>query len=265
MGGILLAALAAVLIELPALAFGVDVTSSHIPGGLEIVDTVVQDAAFVVAAVFFAQLGGRTVRAWQFGLRPPRTGWKRAAGLVVLLFFVFLIFSVIWGSAFHAEKDKLLEQLGTGESTDLLVLSAALTCVIAPICEEFLFRGYIFTALRNWHGTWPAAIITGLAFGGVHVGSAPVIDLVPLAGLGFGLCVLYRYTGSLYACIVAHSLNNSIAFGSLEGWRWPSVLVLLLAAFAAIGLIALGLIRAGVITPERSAAGPGAFGVSSGG
>jgi hypothetical protein len=64
---------------------------------------------------------------------------------------------------------------------------------------------------------------------------------------------------------VAHSLNNSIAFGSLEGWRWPSVLVLMLAAFAAIGLIALGLIRAGVITPERSAAGPGAFGVSSGG
>jgi hypothetical protein len=157
----LLAALAAVLIELPALAFGVDVTSSHIPGGLEIVDTVVQDAAFVVAAVFFAQLGGRIVRAWQFGLRPPRTGWKRAAGLVVLLFFVFLIFSVIWGSAFHAEKDKLLEQLGTGESTDLLVLSAALTCVIAPICEEFLFRGYIFTArrrssraLRSGGSTW---------------------------------------------------------------------------------------------------------------
>ena len=226
----MLAALAARADRLPALAFGVNVTSSHIPGGLEIIDTVVQDAAFVVAAVFFAQLGGRTVRAWQFGLRPPRTGWKRAAGLVVLLFVTFVVFSVIWGTAFHAEKEKLLEQLGTGESTDLLLLSAALTCVIAPICEEFLFRGYIFTALRNWHGTWPAAVITGLAFGGVHVGSAPVVDLVPLAGLGFGLCLLYRYTGSLYPCIVAHSLNNSIAFGSLEGWRWPSVLVLLLAA-----------------------------------
>ena len=45
---------------------------------------------------------------------------------------------------------------------------------------------------------WPAAIITGLVFGGVHAGSAPVVDLVPLAGLGFGLCLLYRYTGSLY-------------------------------------------------------------------
>jgi membrane protease YdiL (CAAX protease family) len=264
-GGLALALVAGLLVDLPALAFGVDVTSSHVPGGLEIADTVVQDAAFVAAAVFFAGLGGRTVRAWQFGLRPPRTGWKRAAGLVLVLFFAFLIFSLIWGSAFHAEKDKLLEQLGTGESTGLLLLSAALTCVIAPICEEFLFRGFIFTALRNWHGTWPAAIITGLAFGGVHVGSAPVVDLVPLAGLGFGLCLLYRYTGSLYPCIVAHSLNNSIAFGSLEGWRWQSVIVLLLAAFAAIGLIALGLMRAGVITPETPSAGPDALGVASGG
>jgi uncharacterized protein len=264
-GGIALAAVAGLLVDLPALALGVNVTSSHVPGGLEIADTVVQDGAFIAAAVFFAGLGGRTVRAWQFGLRPPRTSWKGAAGLVVLLFVAFLVFSLIWGSAFHAEKDKLLEQLGTGESTGLLLLSAALTCVIAPICEEFLFRGFIFTALRNWHGTWPAAIITGLAFGGVHVGSAPLVDLVPLAGLGFGLCVLYRYTGSLYPCIAAHSLNNSIAFGSLEGWRWPSVIVLLLAAYTAIGLIAVGLIRAGVITPERVSAGSDAFGVASGG
>ncbi len=79
---------------------------------------------------------------------------------------------------------------------------------MAPICEEFLFRGYIFTALRNWRGTLPAAIITGLVFGGVHVGSAPALDLVPLAALGFGLCLLYRYTGSLYPCMIAHSLNN---------------------------------------------------------
>ena len=54
--------------------------------------------------------------------------------------------------------------------------------MVAPICEELLFRGYIFTALRNWRGTLPAALIIGLLFGGVHVGSAPVLDLVPLAG-----------------------------------------------------------------------------------
>jgi membrane protease YdiL (CAAX protease family) len=248
-GGVVVAAVAGLIVDIPALAFGVNVTASHVPGGLTIADTVVQDVAFVLAAVFFAQLGGRTVGAWQFGLRPPGRGWASATGRIALLLVAFVVFSVVWGSAFHAEKEKVLEQLGTGESTALLLLSAALTCVIAPVCEEFLFRGFIFTALRNWCGTWPAAILTGLVFGAVHAGSAPVIDLVPLAGLGFGLCLLYRYTGSLYPCIAAHSLNNSLAFGSLEGWGWQ-IPLLMVASLAVIGLLALAFRRVGLITAE---------------
>ncbi len=248
-GGVVAAAIGGLIVDIPALAFGVNVTASHVPGGLTIADTVVQDIAFVLVAVFFAHLGGRKVAAWQFGLRPPGRGWASAAGWIAMLLVAFVVLSVIWGSAFHAEKEKVLEQLGTGESTSLLLLSAALTCVIAPVCEEFLFRGFIFTALRNWHGTWPAAVITGLIFGGVHAGSAPVVDLVPLAGLGFGLCLLYRYTGSLYPCIAAHSLNNSLAFGSLEGWGWQ-IPVLMVASLAVIGLLALTFKRLGLISPE---------------
>ncbi len=248
-GGVVAAAIGGLIIDLPALAFGVDITGSHVPGGITIADTVVQDVAFVLSAVFFAQLGGRAVSAWQFGLRPPGAGWRSATGRIALLLGVFLVLSIVWGAVFHAEKEKVLEQLGTGESTALLLLSAGLTCVIAPVCEEFLFRGFIFTALRNWCGTWPAAVITGLIFGGVHAGSAPALDLVPLAGLGFGLCLLYRYTGSLYPCMVAHSLNNSVAFGSLEGWGWQ-IPVLAGASLAMIGLLAVAFKRVGLITPE---------------
>ena len=158
----------------------------------------------------------------------------------------------------------MLEQLGTGESSTLLLLSAALTCVVAPVCEEFLFRGFIFTALRNWRGTWPAAVITGLVFGGVHAGSAPAVDLVPLAGLGFGLCLLYRYSGSLYPGIAGHSLNNSIAFGSLENWGWQ-IPLLALAALSVIGLLVLALKRVGLIAPEPPGVSAGALTVAGGG
>jgi uncharacterized protein len=250
--GLVVAAVGSLFVDIPAVIFGVTITTTHVPGGVEIADTAVQDIGFVLVALFFAHLGRRKVEAWQFGLRPTPV-W-RAVRLIALTLVGFLIFSVIWGVALNTGKEKLLEQLGAGESAALLVLSAGLTCVMAPICEEFFFRGYIFTALRNWRGTWPAALVTGLLFGAVHAGSAPAVDLLPLAVLGFGLCLLYRYTGSLYPCIAVHSLNNSIAFGGLESWSLAGVIALMVSALALIALIALALIRVGVISPEPAGA-----------
>jgi len=247
-GGLVLAAVGGLIVDLPAVALGVKITSGHTPPGIELADTIVQDVAFVLAAAYCAHIGGRAVRAWQFGLRPPGVGWKSATGMLVLLLVAFLIMSVIWAAIFNPKPEELLKQLGANETTSLLLLSAALTCVVAPICEEFLFRGYVFTALRSWRGTWPAAVITGLLFGAVHAGSAPALDLVPLAGLGFGLCLLYRYTGSLYPCIATHCLNNCLAFGALEGWGWQ-IPVLTVAALGMIALLALTLRWVGVITP----------------
>ncbi|MGD0453032.1 MAG: CPBP family glutamic-type intramembrane protease [Solirubrobacteraceae bacterium] len=258
LGGLVLAIVGGLVLEIPAtLVFGVKLSSNSLPPGLSIADTVVQDVGFVVVAVYCAQLGGRIARSWQFGLRRPGAGWWPAARLIVLLLIAFVVLSVIWSELVHPGKEKTLEQLGSNEGAALLVLSAGLTCVVAPICEELLFRGYIFTALRNWRGTLPAAVITGLLFGGVHVESAPVLDLVPLAALGFGLCLLYRYTGSLYPCMIAHSLNNSIAFSGLEGWGWQS-LVLMVSALVAIAALVLAFKRVGLIAPEARLARPGA-------
>jgi uncharacterized protein len=256
--GIALALLGGVLVEIPALALGAHITTAHTPPGVTIADTIVQDVGFVAVAVYFAQLGGRAVGAWQFGLRRPDVGWRVAGWLVLALLVSFVVLSAVWSALAHpGEETKLIETLGSNEGPVLLILSAALTCVVAPICEEFLFRGYIFTALRNWRGPLPAAVITGALFGGVHVGSAPALDLVPLAALGFGLCLLYRYSGSLYPCIVAHSLNNAVAFSSLESWSWQ-VPVLIVGALALIGAVVLACKRVGLIVPEPNVAPPSA-------
>jgi len=249
--GLVAAIVGGLVVDLPAAAFGVSISSEHTPAGITIADTFVQDVAFVVAAIWCARFGGRAARAWQFGLRRPGVGWRSAFWMIVLLLFAFVVLSVAWSEVFEAPEEKLLKQLGTEEGTLPLLLSAGLTCMVAPICEEFLFRGLIFTALREWRGTLPAAVLAGLLFGAVHLGSAPELDLVPLAALGFGLCLLYRYTGSLYPGIVAHSLNNSLAFSSLEHWDWQAP-ILMACALAGIGLVVLAAKRIGLI-PARMA------------
>lgn len=243
---LVLSVFAGLIIDIPLAALGVHVNASKPPGSLLIVDTAVQDAIFVLTAVVLAGWGGSKVRSWQFGLRA--TPFWRAAGLVVLAFVAFLVLSLIWSELIQNEaKDKVLEKLGSKEGATLLIASAALTCVIAPICEETLFRGFIFTSLRNWKGPWPAAVLTALIFGAVHATSAPGVDLLPLAALGFVLCLLYRATGSLYPCMAVHAINNAIAFGSIEGWGWQ-ILPLLLGSLVCIGLIALAARRIGLIS-----------------
>jgi membrane protease YdiL (CAAX protease family) len=245
LSGLLLAAVGVLVVTIVAEVAGVHV-SSNLPPGIEIIDTVVQDLGFVGAAVLIAGMGGRAVHAWQFGLRPARV--LAAAGLIVALYVSFLVFSDIWEHLLNLHgTEKLLDQLGANQSTTLLIASATLTCVIAPFCEEFLFRGFIFTALRNWRGPWPAAVITGLLFGGVHAESAPAVYLMPLAFLGFGLCLLYWRTGSLLPCIAAHSINNSIAFGALENWSSGHTLELLVLSLAVLGAFGLLLRRVRLI------------------
>ncbi len=261
--GIVVAAAAALLVDVPAAAFGVDVSSSHLPPGIVIADTAVQDLAFVFVSLFFAQLGGRALAAASFGLRPTRL-W-RGVRLALALLLSFLLLSLAWNEIFNPGKEKLLEQLGTNKNAALLIFSAALTCVLAPICEEFLFRGYVFAALRNWRGTLPAALLSGALFGAVHAGSAPAIDLVPLAVLGFGLCLLYRATGSLYPGIATHAMNNSLAFGELDGWGWWQIGVLMLAALSLLTLLGLALTRAGVLPSGARDPSSGSFTVAAGG
>ncbi|MGI8557260.1 MAG: CPBP family intramembrane glutamic endopeptidase [Solirubrobacteraceae bacterium] len=207
----------------------------HLPPVVDIVSTLIQDGALVLVAVLFAARVARPTAA-AFGLRRvPRP--VRALGLLLGAWALFVAFSGAWTTLLNVhDKEKIVDQLGANDSAVALVAVSALTCVVAPLCEELFFRGYFFTALRNWHGTIPAALLCGLVFGGIHAGSAPVGYLVPLAFFGFVLCLLYRATSSLYPCIVLHALNNSVAFGVTEHWSWQ-IPVLAAASLASLAVL----------------------------
>jgi len=210
--------------------------------GVNIGLTFFQNLALVAAALFFARLAGRPTGA-DFGLRRAPIG--RCIGLVLAVLVGFYVFSLGWGTALHLdERQTLPDELGVGGSTLNLVLVVVIITILAPIGEELLFRGYVFGALRNWKGWLPAAIVTGLVFGAIHIGSAPIGFTVPLAVFGFGLCVLYQRTGSLYPCIALHALNNSVALGLTQKWTWeiaPTMVGAVIASLTIAWLLARAL------------------------
>jgi hypothetical protein len=233
-GGFAAAIAGALIIGIGAAIWGASLEDP--PPSVNILATVVQDLCLMGAAVLMARIAAPP-RPWDFGLRPARF-WP-AVGWIAALLVSFFMATAAWVALLGIDTpdEALPKELGADDSTLALVAVTILVCIVAPLAEEFFFRGYFFTALRSWHGIWPAAVITGLVFGAIHAGSSDPAFLVPLGLLGMGLCLLYVRTGSLYPCVAAHAINNSIAFGVARDWGLGGTVALMAGALLTLTAI----------------------------
>lgn len=82
---------------------------------------------------------------------------------------------------------------------------AVLAVVVAPLFEEFLFRGIIYSQLSQSFGPWKAAFISAFLFAVVHV---DIMATLPLFLLGVMFARLYEKTGTIWASFLCHLLWN---------------------------------------------------------
>jgi membrane protease YdiL (CAAX protease family) len=229
---LLLAIFGGLVVAIVGAIFGASIDDP--PPSVTIVATFVQDGAFIGSALAFAGRAGPVPPA-RFGLRPVAI--RKALGWMALAFGVYLACSAAWIALLDLhQQDTLPDELGVDKSTAALVSVCVLVTVVAPIAEELFFRGFFFGALRNWHGPWLAALLTGLVFGGIHAFGTPAGYLLPLAVLGFMLCVVRWRTGSLLPCMALHAINNGLAFGVSQDWVAWQVLLLIAGATAVVVL-----------------------------
>lgn len=109
----------------------------------------------------------------------------------------------LFGELDLQEPVKMLRDSG---SAPHLVLSIVMACIVAPLVEELLFRGYFYGTLR--HLTHPvfAAAIVGALFAVVH-GNLPA--LLPLWVFSILLCLAYEFTRCLWVPVGMHVFFNA--------------------------------------------------------
>ena len=84
--------------------------------------------------------------------------------------------------------------------------------IIAPICEEILFRSFLYTATKKYTGVLFAAISSALLFSVIH---GSIKALIPLFVVGLILALAYELSGSLWANILIHAMFNLISVISI--------------------------------------------------
>ncbi|NJM39094.1 MAG: CPBP family intramembrane metalloprotease [Akkermansiaceae bacterium] len=87
----------------------------------------------------------------------------------------------------------------------LLGLMAIAAVIAAPVCEEIVFRGYVYPAAKKFVGPWIAGLCSALVFSAAH---GSLVALLPIFILGGLLAFIYEKTGSLWAPIAVHFCFN---------------------------------------------------------
>jgi uncharacterized protein len=213
--------------------------------------TLVFDGLLVALSIAIVwRISGRPSPA-QFGLRSAPL--LRSIGWILGSYAAVTLASSVLIALFGRPPDQdIVTDLKSEDSVALLVGFAAMTCVLAPLAEEFFFRGFLFRALAEKMHLVSAALIGGVIFGLVHWPGGSLEGVAVLSTLGAMLCLMVYYTASLLPGIIMHASFNSLAFGATKELPWWGYLLVLAGSVMTTLAISLLAMRLG----RRAAPGP---------
>jgi len=163
------------------------------------------------------------IAAWYFALKRRGVGWREGgfrpvAGSTLLKMVPVTIGMMVLNAIVVALSAQAFGNVPTAQDqmvgdADVITLSEfiwlfALGAVVAPIVEEFLFRGLLYPLLRGRLRVVVAVATSAFLFAFLHF----YPTLIPaLLTMGVVLAVLTERYDSILPSIVVHALNNGAA------------------------------------------------------
>jgi membrane protease YdiL (CAAX protease family) len=150
---------------------------------------------------------------------PPAIGTLICVVIAIFLFVIGAAATYFWGGN-RTQLDALVES-----SIAARMATAFIAVFTAPLVEELIYRGVLYSALQRAVGTAITVGIVSLLFAGVHVfqyiDNLAVIAVITM--LSFTLTLVRAYSGSVLAPFVIHLVFNAIqsviiALSPFTGW-----------------------------------------------
>ena len=187
----------------------------------------------IAAFVWWVSKFGGGVPLDVLALRLPRLGWLGwplvVFGFVIAMYVVFIVIIYVFqidisqfqmGSDGDLEAQDMVKQgmLELAHEPKLYWLAFLSVVVGAPLGEELIFRGYMFSWLSKTKiGLTGAALVTSAVWALIHKGTGPWFLVGVLFIMGIALsCLLVRF-GSLWVTLICHGAWNALASFTIFG------------------------------------------------
>jgi uncharacterized protein len=149
-------------------------------------------------------------------------GWQYLVFAVVTVVSLIILQQIIFWLSDQlgiapADPSADLEQMRQYLNFDLpanLIIMAVLAVILAPLAEEFVFRGVLFAAFHKTIGVIGSAVLLSALWSVMHWGYSSQ-NLLALFLLGLLFAYIVWRTGSLWPAIVGHTANNLVAVVAL--------------------------------------------------
>jgi membrane protease YdiL (CAAX protease family) len=185
-------------------------------------------------AVLLVTLGfqGATCALIPIFLRQHQTGWREAFGfrgpqlsraLLATVGMTILILPAVWLLQYLSvlaltrvgwppEEQTAVALIAGAKSWWMRVYLGLFAVVLAPVAEEFIFRGMLYPLVKQLGSPRYAWFGVNAIFALIHL---DIGTLVPLFALALALTWLYERTDNLLVPITAHALFNAANLGLL--------------------------------------------------
>lgn len=212
-------AMGAVLLAFPGAAFFVHAAPTELPKEIKIdlttaVASMVPPMVMLFLVLIMATWVIRRSPDEVFGLR--RVGFWKGFGLILVWGIPAVFLVNFFGMAL--QQYWIEPQFGGLDAQDpvkmlikekdplIRFFFAFAACVVAPVAEETLFRGYLYGVMKRYAGRFFATVAISMLFAVVHL---KLPALAPLALLAVILTLAYEQSGSLWVPIGIHALFNT--------------------------------------------------------
>lgn len=186
----------------------------HDLNGFRIAQMISTIGSFLAPAIIFSRLKMKDWKHYNWADQSFNVLFFILIPLLVISFYPLINVSFYinkylgisnWFKDFQGDYKDIVTALTAGTTPQILIMNLLTVAIIPAICEEWLFRGTLQRFFSQYLNIHVAVFLASVIFSLIHFEFS---GFLPRIFLGMLLGYIFYYSGSLWASIFAHMLNN---------------------------------------------------------